>query len=71
MASVFTRLASIATSLWIVSQSRAGRWIEPWQWEITQSRCSPQAVGQPEAVQKTGLWEVGRKPVLLSVDYSW
>jgi hypothetical protein len=30
MASVFARLAAIATSLWIVSQNRAGRCIEPW-----------------------------------------
>ena len=30
MASVFTRLEPIATSLRIVSRSRAGRWIDPW-----------------------------------------
>jgi hypothetical protein len=30
MASVFTGLAPIATSLRIVSQSRAGGWIDPW-----------------------------------------
>jgi hypothetical protein len=40
MASVFTRLAPIATLLRIVSRSRAYGWIDDWQAGITHSQFS-------------------------------
>jgi hypothetical protein len=51
MASVFTRLAPIATLLGIVSRSRAYGWIDAWPAGITHSLFSP-VVGYPETDHK-------------------